>query len=414
MLAPCGITASTPYSRGSTTRKRRGDHEPFAQRTVTVRDHEQTCDARIGRQPRHDFAIGRELVLRIERTEQMQKLIRVAHGFGRWRIDERKLVDRAQAQRFEPQQHARETRAQYLRLRVRGALREILLRVQSHAHARREPSAAAGALHGVRLRDRLHTEALHAVARTVPAHARESRVDHVADTRHRQRRLRDVRREHDARRLAGLEDPPLPRAREPRVERQHLVSLRAVTTERVLRVVDPAFAGQEHEHVAHGPVDALGRELARGGRHRRREILSSAARLIATSHRKASAGHAHDRRAVEVLREALGIDRRRCDDDLEVGPLPLDALQVPEDEIDVEAALVRFVDDQRVVGPQLAVRANLVQQYAVRHDLDAASSRPRASVNRTVSPTVSPRLHLELLGEPRRPAACAAMRRGCV
>ena len=68
--------------------------------------------------------------------------------------------------------------------------------------------------------------------------------------------------------------------------------------------------------------------------------------------------------------EALGIDRRRRDDDLEIGPLALDAAQVAENEIDVEAALVRLVDDQRVVGAQLTVAPDLVQQDAVRHHFD--------------------------------------------
>ncbi len=68
--------------------------------------------------------------------------------------------------------------------------------------------------------------------------------------------------------------------------------------------------------------------------------------------------------------EALGVDRRGGDDDLQVRAVALDVLQVAEHEIDVEAALVRLVDDQGVVGLELAVAANLVQQDAVGHDLD--------------------------------------------
>ena len=70
-----------------------------------------------------------------------------------------------------------------------------------------------------------------------------------------------------------------------------------------------------------------------------------------------------------MLGEALGVDRRRGDDDLEVRPLAFQAPQIAQHEIDVEAALVRLVDDQRVVRAQTAVAADVVQQDAVRHDL---------------------------------------------
>src|SRR5689334_9677005 len=99
---------------------------------VAVGNHEQPCDTRVYRQPRHDLAVLRELALRIEGTEQVQKLIRVADGLGRRRVDERKLLDRPETQRLQPQQYAREARAEYLGLRVRRALREILLGVQPH------------------------------------------------------------------------------------------------------------------------------------------------------------------------------------------------------------------------------------------------------------------------------------------
>ena len=59
-------------------------------------------------------------------------------------------------------------------------------------------------------------------------------------------------------------------------------------------------------------------------------------------------------------------------------------LEVAEQEVDVEAALVRLVDDDRVVAAQQPVALDLGQQDAVGHQLDAACPRASWSVKRTV------------------------------
>ena len=85
----------------------------------------------------------------------------------------------------------------------------------------------------------------------------------------------------------------------------------------------------------------------------------------------------------EVLREALGVDRRARDDDLEVGAPGEQLLEVAEQEVDVEAALVRLVDDDRVVAAQHPVAVDLVEQDAVGHQLDARVDSLTLSVKRT-------------------------------
>ncbi|MNK97141.1 hypothetical protein D3C87_1174590 [compost metagenome] len=85
--------------------------------------------------------------------------------------------------------------------------------------------------------------------------------------------------------------------------------------------------------------------------------------------------------AGEVLGEPLGVDRRGRDDHLQVRPLGQDLAQVADQEVDVEAALVRLVDDDRVVGAQQRVVLGLRQQDAVRHQLDG-----RAGGHRVVEP----------------------------
>ena len=83
-----------------------------------------------------------------------------------------------------------------------------------------------------------------------------------------------------------------------------------------------------------------------------------------------AAGDLDDRRAAEVLREALGVDGGRGDDDLEVGAAGEQLGEVAEDEVDVEAALVGLVDDQGVVAAEHPVARELGQQDAVGHELD--------------------------------------------
>ena len=93
-------------------------------------------------------------------------------------------------------------------------------------------------------------------------------------------------------------------------------------------------------------------------------------RPVAHGHRIAAAFDVDHRRAVEMRGEALGIDRRRSDDDLEVAALLQQLLEVAEQEVDVEAALVRLVDEDGVVLRQPAVGLDLREQDAVGHELD--------------------------------------------
>ena len=72
----------------------------------------------------------------------------------------------------------------------------------------------------------------------------------------------------------------------------------------------------------------------------------------------------------EVLGETRRVDRRRRDDHLQVRAGGQQARQVPQDEVDVEAALVGLVDDERVVALQHRIRLDLRQQDAVGHQFD--------------------------------------------
>ncbi len=71
-----------------------------------------------------------------------------------------------------------------------------------------------------------------------------------------------------------------------------------------------------------------------------------------------------------MSRKTRRVERRRRYDDLEVGPFARQALEIAEKEVDIEAALVRLVDDDRVVGGELPVTLRFGKQNAVGHQLD--------------------------------------------
>ena len=176
--------------------------------------------------------------------------------------------------------------------------------------------------------------------------------------------------------VCGCEDPVLLGGRQPGVERQDLGARgRLLLAQRVGGVADLALAGEEDQDVA--------RPLARDSSSTASQIaviwsrslgpspvVRVDERAVADLDRVGAAGDLDDRRVVEVLGEPLRVDGRRGDDDLEVGPAGQQLLEVAEEEVDVEAALVRLVDDDRVVRAQHPVALDLGQQDAVGHQLD--------------------------------------------
>ena len=109
--------------------------------------------------------------------------------------------------------------------------------------------------------------------------------------------------------------------------------------------------------------------------------IAGAQRSMADLDRIRSARQGDDGRGTagtgEMRGEPVGLDRRRRDDHLEVGPPLEQAPEVSQQEIDVEAALVRLVDDDRVVAREVAVALRLREQDAIGHQLDVGvGSRP--------------------------------------
>jgi hypothetical protein len=139
------------------------------------------------------------------------------------------------------------------------------------------------------------------------------------------------------------------------------------------RCPDLPLAAEEDQDVAgpRGPqlgdrVDDALHLVARLGRG----VVRVGQRPVADLHRVRPAGHLDHRRVAEVRGEPAGLDRGRGDDDLQVRSARQQPLDVAEQEVDVQAALVRLVDDQRVVPQQVTVPVQLGQQDPVGHQLD--------------------------------------------
>ena len=124
-------------------------------------------------------------------------------------------------------------------------------------------------------------------------------------------------------------------------------------------------------------------------------------RAVAHLHRVHAPGHLDHRRIVEMPGEALGVDGGRSHDHLQVGPLRQQLLQVAQQKVDVEAALVRFVDDDGVVGVEETVALGFRQQNAVRHQFEVARFRQLVVETHLVTHRLAQR-RFQLLRDTRR------------
>ncbi len=255
--------------RGALTRildrHRRDDDEYLPQRAVLGGGDEHASEPRVDGQAREGAAGRSQLLARplsggvegVQFLEQRQAVLDLA-GVGR--VDEREARDVAEAQGRHLQDDAREVRPQDLGVGELRAGREILLRVQPDADAVGDTATPAGALTGGGLRDRLDRQTLHLRALAVARDARGAGVDDVADARHRQRRLGDVRRQDDASPVVRGEDAMLLGGGQARIERHDLdVVTRAPPVsalERVRGVADLALTGAEDEDVLRRTVTA--------------------------------------------------------------------------------------------------------------------------------------------------------------
>ena len=342
------------------------DHQDLGHAVELPRGEDHPPEPRIHGQAGQPPPDRGDPVLAVERPELAQEPIAVRHETAVRRLDEGELVDPSEPARRHREDDGREVRAADLGRGEPGPTLEVLARVEAHAYPRADPPAPSAPLIGRGARHRLDGKALDLGAVAVAAHAGETGIDHEPDPGHGDRSLRDVGREHHAPALAGTEDALLLGVVEPRIEGEHLEL--PVRAKGPGRLPDVALAGKEDEDVA-GTLPCDGPNRVGHGRDR---VLRGAVRFgMADLDRMGPSRHVDDRRACEEVRDAFGIERRGAHDHAQIGATGKQLPDVAEQEVDIEGAFVRLVDDERVVCLEAAVAGDLGHQDPVRHDLHA-------------------------------------------
>ena len=335
-----------------------GDHQHLVQRLAVARLQDHAAHARVERQARQLLAERCQLIGVVHRAEFGQQLVAIGNRAARRRFDEGKILHDAQPQRLHAQNHASQRAAQDLRVGEARPATEVFLVVQPDADAISHAAASARALVGGGLADRLDQQLLHLAAKTVALDPRRARVNHVADARYGERGLGNIGGQDDAPAGVAVKNTVLLGLGEACEQRQHL----GVAGERLVRQVlaqvvgslaDFAFAGQKNQNVAGGISKP--KFIHRVGNGVVQVVF---ARLFkrppALLHREHAARDQNDGcwpvRRGEMPRKPVRINSRRCHHHLQIRPARQDLAQVAQQKIDVQAALVRLVDDDGVVG----------------------------------------------------------------
>ena len=345
-------------------RQCRGDHEHLTHAPVAFRLEHHPPEPGVDREASEPAADLRERAILTNGSELIEQQVAIAYRCGIGWLEEGERGHVAEAEGRHLQDDRRQVRTQDLRLGELRAGEVVLLGVHADARAGCDPAAPSGPLVRRRPRDRLDGQSLHLQPAAVARDARRPGVDDGVHGWHGDRRLGDVGRQHDASATVRLEDAVLLDRRQAGVQRQHLCVAELAPAEEVGGVVDLPLAGEEHEHVS---AD-IG-ELVDGVADRLDLVTILADGSVAHIDRMRAPGDL-DHRRIEVVREASGVDRRRRDDHLQVRAPRQQLVQVAEQEVDVEAALVGLVDDDRVVAPQVAVALQGREQDPIGHHAD--------------------------------------------
>ena len=328
------------------------------------------------------MAYGRQAVVVKNSAEFIEQLKPVRDGLGPRSLQKRKVRHIAQAQRHHAQNDTRQGAAQYLGFGEARTSVEVFLVVQADANAIGHTATSTRPLIGRRLADGLDQELLHLASEAVALDPGHPRVNHIANARHGERGFGHIGGQHDAGCATGFEHTFLLGLRESSKERQHLHMagvgvVRQVAAQVFGGISNFTLTWQKHQDVA-------ARRTCPQFVHRVRDGVAQVVfaaffpGAVAHFHRKSATRHHQHRRwtmaAGEMLGKAISINRGRGDDDFQVGATRQYLLQIAQQKVNVQASLVRLVNDDGVVGLQERVGLRLGQQDAIGHQLDRCIS----------------------------------------
>ena len=99
------------------------------------------------------------------------------------------------------------------------------------------------------------------------------------------------------------------------------------------------------------------------------------------------------------------IDRRGGDQQLEIRASGQQGFQVTQQEVDIQAAFVRLIDNDGVVGIQVAVMRRFRQQNTIGHELDIATRAAAFPEPHLVTDDAA-QLAMQFFGNPLRHGPC--------
>ena len=287
-------------------------------------------------------------------------------------VDEGEVGERGQAEDGHAEDDFGEGAAADFGVGVGGSVAEGFFGIEADADAGAGASAAAAALEGGGAGDLFGDEALDLRLGVHAVDADFAGVDDGADAGEGDGGFGDVGGENDAAASAGGEDFLLVLEAEAGEEGEDFGVTPVVALELFGGVADFALAGEEDEGVE-GAVVAV--ELLEGFEN---AVLDVAA-VVGTFGKEEilngieAAFDREDGGVVEEGGEAFGVEGGGGNDDFEVGAAAAEVAEAAEDEVDVEAALVGFVDDEGVVGEPVGIVGELGEEHAVGHELDAGA-----------------------------------------
>ena len=418
-------------------RQHRHNREDLGQAEELWRDEQALGELRFQREVRQGLAQFRDRAVAVQRAQEEERLQRAHERLRGRRRQKVELGEVLHAEAFQREHDGGDVAAQdlghclLLRLTPRGCTHrqlrvEGLLRVQAEALARPRSTGTTGALLGGGLRHGRDDERLDARLGVEHLLLAEAAVHHVHHAVDRHRRLGDVRRHHHlaTARRRRLERLRLLRGRQRRVQRhcQEWGLSRGkgsgFAAQRGAGIENLLFAGEEEKNVACRLVEVDLNRGFDGGRH----VVTLGFRRVEDLDREEAAGHAEERRVVEVLLEVKeeketnlegrGVERGAHDDQLEVGAVEEDLLDHAQNDVGVERALVHLIQDDDIVLLEEGIGDGLAQEHAVG---DVLQHRPVARLLLESDGIADLRsaLHIHFLGDTPCDARCGNTPRLC-